>query len=303
VLTEAVAETKSLDHDKLAAYMHKAKFNTVAGNFSFAQDGEWSQTRQVWTQFQNVLNNFDQFRDGKVQPIVWPIESKSGDIRILPVCGWEVPARCRMAGRGAQMTRISETSRLRSLGLMLLITADDGAPSMPMPLIPEIAVFQRKLATLPVVTYQAGETVLSAASTTGRLLILKEGAVAVVKEGVEIARVAEPGAVFGELSVLLDQPHTADVHALETSQFHVADAATMLRIDPIALLYVATVLAQRLDSANRGLLELKRQVQAGEPGSVIGRTVEKIEGLLGATGANLMYAGYPYDPFADAPKS
>ena len=107
---------------------------------------------------------------------------------------------------------------------------------MPMPLIPEIAVFQRKLATLPNVTYQAGETVLSAASTTGRLLILKEGAVAVVKEGVEIARVAEPGAVFGELSVLLDQPHTADVHALETSQFHVADAATILRLDPIALL-------------------------------------------------------------------
>src|SRR3954471_23897564 len=81
VLTEAVAETKSLDHEKLAAYMHKAKFNTVAGNFSFAQDGEWSQTRQVWTQFQNVQpNNLDQFRDGKVQPIVWPIESKSGDL-------------------------------------------------------------------------------------------------------------------------------------------------------------------------------------------------------------------------------
>jgi CRP/FNR family transcriptional regulator, cyclic AMP receptor protein len=60
-----------------------------------------------------------------------------------------------------------------------------------MPLIPDMAVFQRKLATLPLATYQAGETVLSAASTTGRLLILKEGAVAVVKEGVEIARVTE----------------------------------------------------------------------------------------------------------------
>jgi hypothetical protein len=59
----------------------EAKFNTVAGNFSFAQDGEWSQTRQVWTQFQNVQpNNLDQFRDCKVQPIVWPIESKSGDL-------------------------------------------------------------------------------------------------------------------------------------------------------------------------------------------------------------------------------
>ena len=49
----------------------------------------------------------------------------------------------------------------------------------------------------------------------------------------------ESGAVFGELSVLLDQPHTADVRALEASQFHIADAATILRVDPIALLCVA----------------------------------------------------------------
>lgn len=162
---------------------------------------------------------------------------------------------------------------------------------MPMPLIPDLAVFQRKLATLPLATYQAGETVLSAASTTGRLLILKEGAVAVVKEGVEIARVTEPGAVFGELSVLLDQPHTADVRALEASQFHIADAATILRVDPIALLYVATVLAQRLDSANQALSELKRQVQTGEPRAAIGKTAERMELLLDASGANLAHTG------------
>src|SRR6266516_3846952 len=151
---------------------------------------------------------------------------------------------------------------------------------MPMPLIPDMAVFQRKLATLPVVTYQAGETVLSAASTTGQLLILKEGAVSVIKEGLEIATVTEPGAVFGELSVLLDQPHMADVRALEASQFHVADAASLLRVDPIALLYVATVLARRLDDANQALIELRRQVQAGQPRSVIEQAVEKMEGLL-----------------------
>jgi hypothetical protein len=56
---------------------------------------------------------------------------------------------------------------------------------MPMPLIPDIAVFQRKLATLPLASYQAGETVLSAASTTGQLLILKEGKVAVVRQPVQ----------------------------------------------------------------------------------------------------------------------
>ncbi len=126
-----------------------------------------------------------------------------------------------------------------------------------MSLIPDTVVFQKRLATLPLATYQAGETVFAAGSRTGRLLILRKGAVAIVKEAIEIAKVAEPGAVFGELSALLDQPHTADVRALETSQFHVADAADLLAQDPIALLYVAVVLARRLDGANQALIELQ----------------------------------------------
>src|SRR5215831_9024407 len=116
-----------------------------------------------------------------------------------------------------------------------------------MPLIPDAAVFQKRLATLPLVTYQAGETVLAAGSRSGRLLILRNGAVAIVKEAIEIAKVTEPGAIFGELSALLDRPHTADVRALEPSQFHVADAAALLLQDPIVLVYVAAVLARRLD--------------------------------------------------------
>src|ERR1700746_236551 len=73
------------------------------------------------------------------------------------------------------------------------------------------ATFQNSLATLPLVTYQAGETVIADGSQTGRLLILSKGTVVIVKQDTEIAKVAEPGAVFGELSVLLNQPHTADV--------------------------------------------------------------------------------------------
>jgi CRP/FNR family transcriptional regulator, cyclic AMP receptor protein len=114
-----------------------------------------------------------------------------------------------------------------------------------MPLIPDTAIFQKRLAALPLATYQAGETVLAAGSKTGRLLILRKGAVAIVKEAIEIAKVKEPGAIFGELSALLDRPHTADVRALESSQFHVADAAALLLQDSIVLLYVAAVLAQR----------------------------------------------------------
>jgi CRP/FNR family transcriptional regulator, cyclic AMP receptor protein len=143
-----------------------------------------------------------------------------------------------------------------------------------------------------------GETVLAAGSRSGRLLILRKGAVAIVKEAIEIAKVAESGAVFGELSALLDQPHTADVRALETSQFHIADAADLLAQESVALLYVAQVLARRLDGANRALIELKSQLQAGQPRSVIDKTVEKVEEMLGVGGASLVYAGYPYDPYA-----
>ena len=109
-----------------------------------------------------------------------------------------------------------------------------------MPLILDKAAFQNSLASLPLVTYLPGETVIVDGSTTDRLLILKKGNVAIVKEDTEIAKVAEPGAVFGELSVLLNQPHTADVRALETSQFHIANATTFFEQNPMAVLYVAT---------------------------------------------------------------
>lgn len=104
-------------------------------------------------------------------------------------------------------------------------------------------------ANLPLATYRAGESVLVAGSSTGRLLFLKDGAVAVVRQGTEIATVDTPGAVFGEISALLNRPHTADVYALKPSQFYVADAA-LLRFSAVALSYVAAALARRLDRAN-----------------------------------------------------
>ena len=107
-----------------------------------------------------------------------------------------------------------------------------------------------------------------------------------------MAKVTEPGAVFGELSALLDQPHTADVRALEMTQFHVANADALLVQNPVALLYVAAVLARRLDGANRTLVELKRQIQVGHPRSAIEKTVAKMEGLLGSGGAGLTDAGH-----------
>jgi branched-chain amino acid transport system substrate-binding protein len=81
VLAQAVTETKSLDHDKLAGYLHSHTFQTVVGEIGFGKDGEWRTTRQFLTQFQNVEpNNVDQFRGGSKQPILWPPEYKTGEM-------------------------------------------------------------------------------------------------------------------------------------------------------------------------------------------------------------------------------
>lgn len=136
------------------------------------------------------------------------------------------------------------------------------------------------LAALSGATFGAGETVLTQGRKTGRLLILKKGEVSVVKNSIEIARVTEPGAVFGELSALLDEPHTADVRTITPSEFYIADATTLLTHEPAALLYVATLLARRLDLANRGLLEIKRELEASGSSGLVRSTLAKIESLI-----------------------
>jgi CRP/FNR family cyclic AMP-dependent transcriptional regulator len=168
-----------------------------------------------------------------------------------------------------------------------------------MTLIHDSEVWQKRLAALPLESYDAGETVFTEGTKTGRLLILKSGAVSIVRSGVEIATVSNPGAVFGELSALLDEPHSADVRALEASEFHVADAVAVLGQDPAALLYVAVVLARRMDDANRAFFELKTQLAAGDPPGLIDATLDKIEGLLSAIGTGYIragagVAGYPF---------
>jgi branched-chain amino acid transport system substrate-binding protein len=81
VLAQAVEGTKSLDPDKLGAYMHSHKFETVVGEIEYGADGEWTHGRTVYTQFQHVApNEFEQFATGKAQPVLWPPQYKTGDM-------------------------------------------------------------------------------------------------------------------------------------------------------------------------------------------------------------------------------
>jgi branched-chain amino acid transport system substrate-binding protein len=81
VLGEAVAATKSLKDDAIAAYMHKATFKTVVGDITFGKEGEWTEDRMLSAQFQNIKSNsVDEFRDLKTEVVIYPPDLKSGEM-------------------------------------------------------------------------------------------------------------------------------------------------------------------------------------------------------------------------------
>ena len=79
VLAEAVMQTKGLDHERIAQHIRSHKFDTVAGEISFGSDGEWAESRTVFTQFRGVeANNIEQFKDTERQVVVFPDKHATG---------------------------------------------------------------------------------------------------------------------------------------------------------------------------------------------------------------------------------
>jgi len=117
----------------------------------------------------------------------------------------------------------------------------------------DVAKFLESLSGLPVEDHEPGTVILRKGETTGKLFVLKQGAVEVVDNDRRIAQSSMPGAVFGELCVLLDQPHMADVRVLEPSTFYVAHGKVFLRVHREAALHVAGVLARRLVAVHADL--------------------------------------------------
>ncbi len=100
----------------------------------------------------------------------------------------------------------------------------------------------------------AGTIIVAEGGTSGHLRL------EVLKGEMVVATVTEPGAVLGEMSVLLGQPHTATVRACSDAiVYEFEDAASFLEQKPGVALLIAKMLAQRLNVANTYLADLKRQ--------------------------------------------
>jgi CRP/FNR family cyclic AMP-dependent transcriptional regulator len=105
-----------------------------------------------------------------------------------------------------------------------------------------------------------GTLVIHEGGKTGHLFVLLQGKLEVIKGDSIVAVLTEPGAMLGEMSVLLDQPHTATVRAASDSTiYEFDDAASFLRDQPAVALLIARLLAQRLNVATTYLADLMHQ--------------------------------------------
>ncbi|MEO5715612.1 MAG: cyclic nucleotide-binding domain-containing protein [Luteolibacter sp.] len=113
---------------------------------------------------------------------------------------------------------------------------------------------------LETVTFAPGETLMPEGGKTGLLYVLASGCVEVIKGETPITVINEPGAIFGEISLLLDVPHPASVAAVESTTCHVIRGGKdFLMENPRMSLAVAELLAGRLKGMIAYLADLKAQ--------------------------------------------
>lgn len=97
------------------------------------------------------------------------------------------------------------------------------------------------------------------------MYVLASGSVTIERDGVAFSRIDTPGAIFGEMSVVLGSPATAAVRAASTVVCHVVeDPEAFLTERPGAAWAVLRVTASRLDGMTKYLVDVKRQLAEEE---------------------------------------
>ena len=107
-----------------------------------------------------------------------------------------------------------------------------------------------------------GEVLLQEGETSGKLYFLIDGEVEILKGRHRISLVSESGAVFGEISALLNVPHTATVRAATACSVCLIEGASeFLENHPKLAFELSKMLAQRLHGVTNSFADLKSRIE------------------------------------------
>ena len=113
---------------------------------------------------------------------------------------------------------------------------------------------------LPELRLASSDRLIEEGVRTDRLYVLKSGAFEVVRNGVRVVVITEPGAFMGEISAMLGAAPTANVVATCDSTVHVVEnASSAVRQRPELTYAIAQLLARRLSALTAYMVDIKRQ--------------------------------------------
>ncbi len=106
----------------------------------------------------------------------------------------------------------------------------------------------------------AGTVLVEEGVRTERLYVLKSGSFEVVRGGVRVVAIAEPGSFLGEISAVLATTPTASVIAeCDSTVLVIEQAGAAVQRDPALTFAIAQLLARRLLAVTSYLVDIKRQ--------------------------------------------
>jgi CRP/FNR family cyclic AMP-dependent transcriptional regulator len=127
------------------------------------------------------------------------------------------------------------------------------------------------------VSLATGDTLIAQGEQTDSLYFLRKGAVKVTKDGYEVAIIRDKGAVFGEMSILLQYKHTASVQCLEDSEFYfIEHPRAYLEAHPGLIWHIAQILGMRLFHLNQYLVDVKRQYEGHDHLHMVDEVLETL---------------------------
>jgi CRP-like cAMP-binding protein len=138
---------------------------------------------------------------------------------------------------------------------------------------------EKTLKDFPLITLGEGENLLTQGEKTDSLYFLLKGDVSIIRDNVEIASSSEKGSVYGEMSLMLGNAHSATVKCLKDSQFYqIENPLNFLTSHSEVILHIAQILSQRLYNVNSYLIDIKHQFDNEVHMKIVDDTLRILQG-------------------------